>query len=619
MFYLSPWEFVQWFKPQRLRPPSAFYDWSQWTVEGKAKIEENPGRKVRLEPFNDFVLNEDKLATVLYVFTFPKAKEIFVTKAPAKYERFRHTWLLIRRLRPVIPCAEQTPLPSKRMSKFTRAKIFSVYLRPWTLSTRYAGIDVPHLVDLHQPIARTEDVRIDDAELQQADVAHSLRRTWKGYVASVLPHAKRQVQNFMLACVAEGRTNDDEEEDGQKRATTLSCKLSIDDIKEILNAQRIEETTSSRSAQEPSKKNNAQETNVNIRMRKTALLACQLADHSMRASTSTASIGDSLLRHCRRKAPTERKEEASIGETQNTSVSVTSHNWKQAYVEWHAKTFDTAANEGIVPNIKQTQVLQTIHDRSVAEHCEEESNVFEPLLRMVHGLPGSGKTRLLIWLRAYFQDVWQWIEGREFSFIAPLNSMASNIGGSTVHSWGRISFKDKRGVRIVPNESKEGADPMNMKCAALRFLFVDEVEASGAETIGQLENNVQFNISSKNKFKYDAQKRLRPFGGVNTIFLGDWWQLRPTGQVAIMSNPFAQKALENARASETMGMFWYAGLPFSLQPWVDTARMIHLDVNERSGAVPTPPCLYFTGLYSVDSVGIAGVSVSRYLAEKQCF
>jgi hypothetical protein len=139
---------------------------------------------------------------------------------------------------------------------------------------------------------------------------------------------------------------------------------------------------------------------------------------------------------------------------------------------------------------------------------------------------------------------------------------------------------------------------------------VDEVEASGAETIGQLENNVQFNISSKNKFKYDAQKRLRPFGGVNTIFLGDWWQLRPTGQVAIMSNPFAQKALENARASETMGMFWYAGLPFSLQPWVDTARMIHLDVNERSGAVPTPPASILQG--STRSIRLVS-QVSRYL------
>ena len=96
---------------------------------------------------------------------------------------------------------------------------------------------------------------------------------------------------------------------------------------------------------------------------------------------------------------------------------------------------------------------------------------------------------------------------------------------------------------------------MAMKCSALRLLWVDEVEATGAEIIGQLEHNARFRVSSKNKFRYGADNLPRPFGGINPIFLGDWWQLRPTGQIAIMSNPFAQKALENAMATEVMCMF----------------------------------------------------------------
>ena len=47
----------------------------------------------------------------------------------------------------------------------------------------------------------------------------------------------------------------------------------------------------------------------------------------------------------------------------------------------------------------------------------------------------------------------------------------------------------------------------------------------------------------------------RPFGGVNVFFLGDFWQLRPTGQLAIMSNPYGTKVLDSAKANTIMSMF----------------------------------------------------------------
>ena len=68
-----------------------------------------------------------------------------------------------------------------------------------------------------------------------------------------------------------------------------------------------------------------------------------------------------------------------------------------------------------------------------------------------------------------------------------------------------------------------------------------------------------------------------------------------------MSNPFAQQVEESARARVIMGMFWFSGLSYSLQPWhgiptdapdkaVDKTpvsyapRILHLEKNERSGA-----------------------------------
>ena len=99
--------------------------------------------QVRWEPFEDFVVNEKAVALNGQVFRYPRAIDLFIGKPPAKYERFRDSWLIIRRERPVVPCPEQTPLPSKHMCKANRAKIFSVYLRPWTLAKKIATTEVP--------------------------------------------------------------------------------------------------------------------------------------------------------------------------------------------------------------------------------------------------------------------------------------------------------------------------------------------------------------------------------------------------------------------------------------------------------------------------------------------
>ena len=268
------------------------------------------------------------------------------------------------------------------------------------------------------------------------------------------------------------------------------------------------------------------------------------------------------------------------------------HNWQEAYVAWRKNLLNPQPENSIdgktkpiVPNALQQQVLDAVHRRCVYEATGNMEYASNPFLRLVHGLPGSGKSKLLSWLRSYYEEVWQWSEGREFVFLAPLNSMACNVGGSTVHGWGRIAFQDKRGIRILPRDTTDDSEvsALTMKCGALRWLWIDEIEATGADIIGQLEHNVRFHVSSKNKFKYDTAGMIRVFGGVNTMFMGDFWQLRPTGQIALMSNPFATKAKENQKARQIMAMFWDPDISYSLQTWTGQERMLHLNINERSG------------------------------------
>ena len=145
-------------------------------------------------------------------------------------------------------------------------------------------------------------------------------------------------------------------------------------------------------------------------------------------------------------------------------------------------------NGEIKPNAQQWQVLNLVHRRCLYEQ-EEETNHrvnqpaskkthWEPLFRLIHGLPGSGKSKLLLWLRTYFEEVWKWTDGVQFQFVAPLNSMANNIGGSTMHTWAGLTFTNSEGLQISGDMLRKGKDNISrrqIKCAKLRFLYIDEI------------------------------------------------------------------------------------------------------------------------------------------------
>ena len=59
------------------------------------------------------------------------------------------------------------------------------------------------------------------------------------------------------------------------------------------------------------------------------------------------------------------------------------------------------------PYAKQWQVLDIVHAACTADARNENQHRFlpEPLLRLIHGLPGSGKSQLMKWLRSYFEEV----------------------------------------------------------------------------------------------------------------------------------------------------------------------------------------------------------------------
>ena len=118
----------------------------------------------------------------------------------------------------MVPCPENTPLPSRRVSKDARAKFLSIYLRPWTMSPNMATAEVPFILDLAQT----------PSAVGERDVL--FRGQWKRYLGRVLPHAERGVRSFMLTCLAEGRSADDDDENDKSKGPAVVCDLNLEDV-----------------------------------------------------------------------------------------------------------------------------------------------------------------------------------------------------------------------------------------------------------------------------------------------------------------------------------------------------------------------------------------------------
>ena len=78
------------------------------------------------------------------------------------------------------------------------------------------------------------------------------------------------------------------------------------------------------------------------------------------------------------------------------------------------------------------------------------------------------------------------------------------------------------------------------KDESFKFVVIDEVEAAGLGMLNQIHSKLVQSSSRPvvfRKINADEKELTRMFGGVNLIMSGDLWQLSPTGDTAVMSNP----------------------------------------------------------------------------------
>ena len=58
-----------------------------------------------------------------------------------------------------------------------------------------------------------------------------------------------------------------------------------------------------------------------------------------------------------------------------------------------------------------------------------------------------------------------------------------------------------------------------------------------AELLSELQYLVRQAVQKPGTYKVRSDKSIRPFGGINTLLFGDWWQLRPVRATSLFDHP----------------------------------------------------------------------------------
>ncbi|MFA6325228.1 MAG: PIF1 family DEAD/DEAH box helicase [Candidatus Paceibacterota bacterium] len=125
------------------------------------------------------------------------------------------------------------------------------------------------------------------------------------------------------------------------------------------------------------------------------------------------------------------------------------------------------------------------------------------------GEPGSGKTYTINQYINYLRD-----SGVEVAITASTGIAATHIGGMTIHSWSGIGIKNKLDKydldKIASNEY------VSKRIRRAKVLIIDEISMLSAQTLSMVEAVCR-----------EIKQNHEPFGGLQIIFVGDFFQLPP--------------------------------------------------------------------------------------------
>lgn len=125
------------------------------------------------------------------------------------------------------------------------------------------------------------------------------------------------------------------------------------------------------------------------------------------------------------------------------------------------------------------------------------------------GEPGAGKTHTINQYIAYLRDY-----GIEPSVTASTGIAATHIGGVTIHSWSGIGIKSA--LSRYDLDKLSTSEYLCKRIKATKVLIIDEVSMLSSATLSMVD------LVCK-----ELRQSALPFGGLQVIFVGDFFQLPP--------------------------------------------------------------------------------------------
>ncbi len=146
------------------------------------------------------------------------------------------------------------------------------------------------------------------------------------------------------------------------------------------------------------------------------------------------------------------------------------------------------------------------------------------------GEPGAGKTYVI-------NQYVAWLEacGLKVAVTASTGIAATHIGGMTIHSWSGIGARDS--LNRYELDQIASKEKLVARIKKVHVLVVDEISMLDGKLLDML------NIICRT-----IRQSAEPFGGIQVVFVGDFYQLPPVSrQGDMMRYAFESRAWEEAR------------------------------------------------------------------------
>ncbi len=159
------------------------------------------------------------------------------------------------------------------------------------------------------------------------------------------------------------------------------------------------------------------------------------------------------------------------------------------------------------------------------------------------GEPGSGKS---FTIKAYIDYLIS--KGVNPSVTASTGIAATHIGGMTIHSWSGLGIRSD--LSIYDLEAMLEKEYVVKRITKAKVLIIDEISMLSSNTLDMIER-----VCS-----YIRHNESKPFGGLQVIFVGDFFQLPPI--------------IKASDRMSSLEMFEESGLAFNSPAWKKTKPVV---------------------------------------------